>query len=470
MRKRQWKQTVGLAMASVLLASGMTGCGNKAETAQTQAKTDTQAAPAETSQEAEAPEMDLGGMEIIIGDWWSSGEPAVPTSAQEEATLEYRNMIQEKYNFTIKEMGLGDWDSHQETFTMSTMAEDPAAQIFLMDPAMIAQPMANGLFYDLASLDSIDVTDSKWNEAVTTLMTKKDCVYGLKAGSAEPRLGVFWNKRMFREAGLSPDLPYDLQASGDWTWEEFEELCEKLTIDTDNDGTTDSYAMASFSLDLYSAAVLSNEAEWIGMDDDGKYVSRASDPKLLEAMQWVTGMIDRGYEMRPDETADWDWFMSAFPDGKVAMTVAEEHKVSYWKEMEDEFGFVMFPKGPKAKDYVTNVNENVVVIPACYDKETAEKIAFAYNMYTEKTPGYEADDDWKSIYYSGFCDERAVDETLELMRDPNRQRIQYISVIYGIERGDIVYNVYGGWNTPAEMIEQVSGVWEAALAEANKNQ
>ncbi|HBI72998.1 MAG TPA: hypothetical protein DDY59_07400, partial [Lachnospiraceae bacterium] len=56
----------------------------------------------------EEPVADLGGMEIIIGDWWSPQEPAEPTNAMEEATLEYRQMIQEKYNFTIKQVAVSD--------------------------------------------------------------------------------------------------------------------------------------------------------------------------------------------------------------------------------------------------------------------------------------------------------------------------------------------------------------------------
>ena len=45
--------------------------------------------------------LDLGGIEVIIGDWWSSGEPAEPQTAAEEALAEYREWIQETYNFKI---------------------------------------------------------------------------------------------------------------------------------------------------------------------------------------------------------------------------------------------------------------------------------------------------------------------------------------------------------------------------------
>lgn len=471
MINKKMKKYVSSTMLVTLCMSSLIGCGPKETVSEaTPSATPEATVQAEATPEAtpEEPARDLGGMEIIIGDWWSSGEETAPTTAEEEATQEYRKMIQEKYNFTIKQVGLTGWGEYQENFTVSVMAEEPAAQVFIMAPSFVAQPMANGLFYDLATLDSIDVKSDKWNQTIVNLMSKGDSVYGLSKGRVEPRLGVFWNKRLFQEAGLDPDLPYDLQASGEWTWDKFAELCATLTKDKDNDGVNDTHAMANFSVEYFQAATLSNNAMWIDKDADGKYVNKTSSPEFLEAMQWAVGLIEKGYEMPTPADAEWDWFIAAFHDAKVAMTVAEQYKTGTWKDMEDDFGFVMFPKGPKATDYATNVIENVAVIPSCYDKETAEKIAFAYNLWTEPTPGYEADDDWKNSYYAQFRDERAVDETLELVYKPGVGHVDYLSLIYGMSYGDIAYNVYGLNQTPAEKIEEVSGTWEALLADANK--
>lgn len=471
MKKRR-NQMLMTTIVTALSISAMTGCGAKntgseaAEVAKQEETTATSQEPSASTEEE--PVMDLGGMEIIIGNWWSTGEEAEPTTAQEEATREYREMIQEKYNFKIKEAAIGDWNTYQETFTVSTMAEDPAAQIFIMAQSFLAQPLANGLLYDLSTLDNFDFTQDKWNQSVIELMTQGDSIYGMTAGKPSPKLGVFWNKRLFEEAGLDPDLPYDLQASGEWTWEKFEELCMQLTKDKDNDGIMDTYAMASFSCDLYPAAVLSNNAKWIGRDDNGKYYNATTTPEFLEAMQWATGLIEKGYEMSVPEDANWDWFISAFHDAKVAMTVAEEYKVGTWSDMDDDYGFVLFPKGPRSTGYATNIMENIAVIPACYDKETAEKIAFAYNLYTNPTPGYEEDDDWKNSYYTMFRDERAVDETLVKMLEPGVGRTDSLPMVYGVSQGDICYNVYGLFQTPAEKIEEVSGTWQALIDDANK--
>lgn len=457
MKKSLWKKATALGLATIMTASMFAGCGGN----DSESKSDNK-----TSKNDEV-EMDLGGMEIVIGDWWTDPD-AEPESEYEEARAAYREEIQEKYNFKMTEKAIAEWGTMQETFIQSTLAEDPAAQIFCLNNASIAQPMANGLFYDLATLDSLDFTDDRWNEFVMESTTIGDSIYGMRAQKAEPRAGVYWNKRLFREAGLDEDLPYDLQKSGDWTWDKFAELCKVLTYDKNMDGTMDSYAMASFSVTLYGAAIASNGAKYVDKDENGNLVNATGTAAFTEAMQWVTSLVSEGYEKPTEEGANWDWYISAFHDGQVAMTVSEEYQVSMWADMDDDWGFVLFPKGPKADNYTEVFSDNVYVIPACYDEETAEKIAFAYNLWMAPVPGYEEEDSWKDEYYTAFRDERAVDETLALMYEDGVGTVDYISMVYGITAGDIVFNTYGLWVTPAEQIESIKGTWDQMIADANK--
>ena len=76
-------------------------------------------------------------------------------------------------------------------------------------------------------------------DEVVKLLEKGNSFYAFNFGVPEPREGMFFNKRILQENGYDPDLPYDMQKDGTWTWETFEELCKKLTRDTDNDGVND---------------------------------------------------------------------------------------------------------------------------------------------------------------------------------------------------------------------------------------
>ena len=287
----------------------------------------------------------------------------------------------------------------------------------------------------------------------------------MASGKPEPRLGVFWNKRLFEEAGINPDEPYDLQAKGEWTWQNFENLCKKLTRDINSDGVMDVYGSSSFSVDFFRGCVFSNNAQFIGYKD-GKYYNATSEPNFLEALEWGRGIYDKGYHMPKPETAtEWNWFISTFLEGKVAMQCAEEYMVSTWKDMEDDWGFVMFPKGPKG-EMMTLFTENVAIMAYNLEKEKAEDIAFAYNIYTNVTPGYE-NEDWKEPFYPVFRDTRAVDETLPLFYEPQHGTMSYLDVVPGIGYGDITYDLDAGAITPAEAVEKVQGLWTSFIDAAN---
>ncbi len=484
--KKVTRRVLSVMLVMALSVSMLTACGKKADdpktpdvtqgasntTTNNDANTNTNEGNDNeaTPTAAEEPAMDLGGMEIIVGDWWS-GEPGEPKNQKEEDTLAYRNNFMQKYNFSIKQVAVTGWGGMQELFTTSVMAGDPAAHVFLLGWGWIAQPLSNGLLYDLSSLKSFDFTESKWLSYITDLMTFGGSVYGMASGVPEPKLGVFWNKRLFQEAGLDPDLPYDLQASGEWTLEKYEEIAKQLTRDTNNDGTIDTYAQASFSVDYLRGALTIFNSKFIDKDPNGKFVNATGDPNFLAGAQWGISLLQKGYEAPQPEGSNWDWFIAAFHDAKVAMTWAEQYKCGTWADMTDDWGFVLPPRKDANTPYTVYFNDNIAVIPSCFDAETAEKIAFAYNLFTNPTPGYEDDTEaWKETYYPSFRDERAVDETLALMFSDDVLVCNDVQpFVYGTDTGpDFYWNVYGLNQTPAEKIEELTTKWETLIADANK--
>lgn len=463
----------GLLLAVAMMVAMLTACGSKnteevagptAAPTQAPSTEEKEAEATATPTPTEAPR-DLGGMTITIGDWWTTDPNPEPKDQREEDTLAYREEFQEKYNFTITRANLGSWMEYQEIIVSSIMAGDPAADVIVMDQKFIAAPLSQGLLYPLNTLESFNFDDEKWNQVVRKMMTIGDNTYGMAHGRMEPRLGVFWNKRLFEEAGLNPDLPYELQAKGEWTWQALEDLARQLTRDINNDGVIDVYGISSFSKDFFRGCVFSNNAQFIGVDENGKFYNATGDPNFLEALEWGRSLYDKGYHMPQPEGSNWDWFIATFLEGKVAMQCAEQYKVSTWKDMEDDWGFVIFPKGPKG-EMMTVFTENVVVMPATLDKEKAENIAFAYNLYTNPTPGYE-DEDWKAYYYTVFRDTRAVDETLPLFYEPKHGTISYLSLIAGIDYGDVTYDLDAGALTAAESVEKVQGLWQSFIDAAN---
>ena len=412
---------------------------------------------------------DFEGMEIIVADWWSPSDGldnAEPVNPVDEDTKKFHKFLKVAYNVDIDTYGIGGWGAHPQTVANFCTTGGDENYVFIIDNRSLTTGMKGNLFYDLSSITSIDWSNPKWDKATTDLTTKDGRFYGMRPMASEPRGGVFFNKRLLKEAGIDPETIYDLQKESKWTWETFEEMLKKTTRDLDNDGAFDTYGMANLSTEFCYLAAMSNGTSYIGKDSNGKYFNNIGNDKTLEALSSAARM-KQAYEKPQPEGANWDWMYAAFINGEVAFQVDQQYRVGNIADMQDDWGFVCFPLGPNGDGkYATLAQDNIYVIPACYDKERAEKIAKAFDLYTTEVPGYDDDSSWKEDYYSRFRDERAVDETLQLMRDNPKPRFD--TMIIGINQvGEVIWNVYGGGQTPQEAYEATKNHYQGLIDEMN---
>ena len=283
----------------------------------------------------------------------------------------------------------------------------------------------------------------------------------------------------FEEAGIDPNLPYDLQASGEWTWARFEELCEVLTRDTDGDGKTDVYATCSDGTDTLQCLVTSTGKDFLTVDKTGTIYNNCKDESVLGAMEFAAKLYEKGYEMPEPSDAASDWYISAFRDGKAVMQFAEESlcrpDAPYGENcMTDAVGFVVPPKPDGQEDYYTYVYGNVWVIPSCYDAETAADIAFAYDLYTNETPGYNDPVSYQELYYNDFfrgsvCDERACDETLPYYNDKRKDTVNFLTryLVDGLDIRDLTQYYPFVEKTPEACVNDVWDSWQELIDVAN---
>lgn len=504
MKRKVVNKLLAASLATAMTVS-MVGCGGgdaaPAETPAQDAGSETPAAPAEdtaadtsteaagedTAAEEESPYpvltdadgnvYDLGGMEIILRDWWSpaDGTYTEPQDAFGEAELEWREWAQETYNFTFKQMGISDWASTPQDFTEYATTGDDKNYIFITreDPAT-SSALASGLMYDLSTLDCLDFSEDKFANKMHEKFSKGDSIYAMASGDPEPRTGIYFNKRILEEAGINPEDLYDWQASGEWTWDKFEECLKAVQQDTDNDGVID---IAGFNENnsVIQMAVYSNGGDFIGKDADGNFRYALDDPNTQEALEWGMHIIDE-YRQTPPADAQWDYYKQAFVNGEVAF-MPEDAYCMYKKgedasqngfvtEMEDDFGFVMFPKGPQMDDYINLWSENLTCIPSCYDADRAWKIAFAWNLWTNPVPGYE---DYNSILpfvYAGARDTRAVDETFTMMLE--KGKVTYHGVIPQLDFGEPFLWKFSKGAVVSEIVEGISDTWKSYVDAANQ--
>lgn len=434
---------------------------------------DNTTAPAGT--EGGIPDVDLGGYEFIMGDWWSSYEPegAEPDTAWEQLVSDYHDMLETEMNFDFKQVGLQNLGTYNEVLINSFLENKPICSAFQMNISDFTAMAAQGLLYDLGTLDAFDFeNDPKWSQKIIDFYTIGGKIYAARPSEDQPRLGIYFNKRLLEEANIDPDLPYDLQAEGKWDWEHFEQLCSDLTRDLNNDGVTDIYGFGGNDCEVMTVGIYGNGAMFVERDENGYFVDGTLNPAFEEGLNWAVTLIQKGYISKFGQGQAWDSSYTDFANGKSAMVVCQTWVMeSYFADMTDEIGYVMLPAGPKGHN-CTNMMPTPISIPACLSEEEAQNVALIIdNWYDTRANIEEAEImniTFRDDYYASFPDSRSVDETITAMvTDPDCQIYDSYSLIPGYEYYGYLVEVAAQTATAAEKISSLRPVNQAAIDLAN---
>jgi len=424
---------------------------------------------------------DLGGMEIIIRDWWTNPDNVQePSNAYEEELAAFREWMQEEYNFTLVQKAISDWGSTPGDFiAYATIDADENNYLWVQRACgEMISAMRQGLMVDLAQIECLDFSEEKWSAGAHKLYDFDGKIYGMAAEGAEPRLCVYFNKDVLKDAGIDPESLYEIQENMQWNWDKFEEICAQVTRDLDSDGVNDIWGYTGQDSETWNGFVYSNGGEYIGFKD-GKYVYRLEDQDTMDGLKKAFELKDKYYylgDSDPETGAapSWDAFLPTFAKGQTAFLIdqcyrgQEQLQTAMANNGGDfEWGVVCMPMGPAVTDYTNMYENNVITIPANYDADRAAKIAFAYDMWYEPVPGFEDYAGWKAGYQKNYCDTESVDLTLARLKVNGRSTGH--GICPGVDMGAPFFWRFGEFNfDPAAIAEMIKPTWTAYIDEANK--
>jgi ABC-type glycerol-3-phosphate transport system substrate-binding protein len=383
----------------------------------------------------------------------------------------------------MREKNIASWNEMSGLAATSTMAGRPAATVFILQSDWAMALKKQDLLYPVGDIRNNNLTRSRpverrgltpqWNQETIKSFTfrdktdkNKEKIYAFSNDINMTNAQViFFNKRLFREAGLDPNLLYDKQKAK-WTWEDFLTICKQLTRDINNDGVIDTYALPrDLSTDILDAIISSNGANYVDRDPrTGKFVNATHTPAFLEALQFAIRLNREGVMKPRPENTNWDWYKAEFADGNVAMRIDESYVWGELQNMKDDWGVVLFPGGPKSPGNPrVFTRENILVIPSSWKAPDVEKILYALMLwYTPQSS------DWKSGWYNTFRDRRAVDETLEMIHNTSLHIPKNHVNIPGLNRGAIAWEMWYHEGDPAQLIEAVSQDWNNKIEDVNE--
>ncbi len=167
------------------------------------------------------------------------------------------------------------WNENEKKILTSVLSGDPPDIIFLVTPvAKWASRYALTPLDDLIKRDRFDSSvffTSLWNE-----MKYQGSTFAIPLYSGS--YALFYNKRLFREAGLDPAKPPK-------TWDAVVEMNKKL-IKTNAKGQITQMGYVPHYGNVETAMLMVNELKGQILSADGKTVNLHS-PEMLKALEWT---------------------------------------------------------------------------------------------------------------------------------------------------------------------------------------
>lgn len=429
---------------------------------QTPDTTPTEEAPTPT----EAPSFDFGGRTVRVGSYYDM-TPDPNGNTFSKAFSDRIKFVEDNYNCKIEFLNVGDYMS---SYVTSVLAGDPSCDVgYMLSYKMLPALIEGGILYPVSDLNVIDFNKPWYLDSSTEASTYKGKVYGMGMINADVQYGIFWNKTLFKQYNL-PDL-YELYENGEWTWDKFKEIAIAGNVDVDGDGEYDIHGFNQRE-NLIWSFMSSNGADAVKKTDAG--VELALDSKQAQESLEAYADFMQNVPHLKGWLGDWQSQIWSFRDGQ-SMMCYEAWWISYGYlnpdengegGMQDEWGFVPFPKGPSATEYVSYGKEAspwVMLNGIDKPEEVATIIDQIYRIFGDDEEAYA--DAVEAKFEAEAQDGTAVEICLDLMPKVKISPLMGFGDLNDLLNKEVFSSIEKGENTPQSALEAYQSALDAMMAD-----
>lgn len=255
-----------------------------------------------------------------------------PDRAAVEGLVEQYNESQSKVRV---EMEISPWDVFFQKL-LPSISSGKGPDLMGMDAAQLPQYAARGVLRPLDDYYEDPATEAdQLAGAAVDATTWEGTRFGVPMNFTT--LLLYWNKDMFKAAGLDPEAPPT-------NWDEFESMAKQLTMDSNGDGKPEQYGLAiadHATIAMWPILLWGNGGGVVS--DDGK-TSLLGRPETIGAMErW--GSLVRENKIAPIglSGADAD---KLFQSKKAAMEIVGPWMTTGFTDAGIDFGLAAPPAGP----------------------------------------------------------------------------------------------------------------------------
>ena len=368
------KRMLAAAMAAIMLSGFAVGCkpqeGGGESSAPVAESSEEESVPkgmiVSGGEEGSYPIVDMDGYEYVVVDCTRYGDYEIPpegTDLRADAFWENKRQVEDDLNCTIS-YDFYDPVNSFDTIFPKLMSGEKVGDITITNFFSLGAYITSDLVADIQTLPGINLKAKYWNRAVTeactiggkTLATSNDMVY-----YGDRIAGMFYNKTLLNKLGLED--PDAMVKNGTWTYDKFREMALAATKDNGDGVWNDQDQWGLVGPNIEQPLYYAGGNRVFDTTEDGKVVFAMDTPKALESMLFVKDIVwkSRVYYHLPDGVFWMKWH-NMFQEGKALFLACTISEAQYFRDMEDEFGYLPMPKGPNADDYYVMIEGNSAII------------------------------------------------------------------------------------------------------------
>ncbi|MBO0424056.1 ABC transporter substrate-binding protein [Enterococcus plantarum] len=197
-------------------------------------------------------------------------------------------------------------------------------------------------------------------------------------GFSESSVGIYYNKKLFRKAGIKEESLPTLDKP--WTWNEFQEVCQKLVNKYESPAINIQLASKDEMLTYaYTPFIWSNGGEVVNQAGT-EALGYFNDPKSAEAIQFIQDLVKKGYTTNtPIE--------KGFETGKYPMLLSGSWTIADLNENYKglEYGILPYPVSDKTKKLVSPTGSWQVAMSSKTEEKEASATFIKYVTNTESS-------------------------------------------------------------------------------------
>jgi multiple sugar transport system substrate-binding protein len=241
------------------------------------------------------------------------------------------------------EMIVTDADQYA-TKLQAAVSGGKVPDVFYIEQANLQSYVHSGVLMDITDLvEESDVDlDNIWPFGVDSYRfdgelqgTPDGRLYGLPKDVGPFAFG--YNKTMLEEAGIPLPSPEE-----GYTWDEFVDVTEQLTVDKDGDGALDQWGTGLNVMWNLQALVWSNGGDWTNEDRTEVTVDT---PEFAEALQYFADLTNvHGVTPSASDAATLDTYQR-WMSGEIGFFPVGPWDVSVYNDLDFEYDLIPWPVG-----------------------------------------------------------------------------------------------------------------------------